>query len=332
VISADLEERLRDLRAAGAPFVTATVVRTQRPTSVLAGSVALIGADGAIDGFVGGVCAQHSVRLYALQVIESGAPMMLRIDPDAPEGEGAVVPATEEEAGPGEEVGREEGIVRVRNPCLSGGTIELFLEPVLPAPRVVAIGDSPIVAAMKELGPPLGLEVVGGTGPDAPTPMPDDLALVVASHGRDEPGALKAGLEAGVPYVGLVGSVRRGAAVLDEVRGLGVAEELVARIETPAGAKIKAATQAEIALSILARIVEVRRSGEFAGVGAGRAATDAGAEGAAAASASPRTATDPICGMTVVVLADTPSLEHDGETVYFCCEGCRDRYAQQQAA
>jgi xanthine dehydrogenase accessory factor len=323
VISGELEERLREHRERGEPVVTATVVRTQRPTSVLAGSVALIGADGAIDGFVGGVCAQHSVRLYALQVIESGAPMMLRIDPDAPEGEKAVVPATEEEAGPGEEVEREEGVVRVRNPCLSGGTIELFLEPVLPAPRIVAIGDSPIVEALKELGPPLGLTVVGGTGPDAPTPAGDDLALVVASHGRDEPGALRAGLEAGVPYVGLVGSVRRGAAVLDEVRELGVAEDLVARIDTPAGVKIGAQTQAEIALSILARIVEVRRSGEFAGTGSASTAPAADA---------PRTATDPVCGMTVVVLADTPSLEDDGETIYFCCEGCRDTYAQRSAA
>ncbi len=322
MIAADLEERLRDLRERGEPVVTATVVRTLRPTSALPGSVALVRADGSIEGFVGGVCAQHSVRLYALQAIESGEPMMLRIEPDA-DGVEAARPAAEE-PGAGREIGREEGIVTVHNPCLSGGTIELFLEPLLPPPRVLAVGDSPIVAAIGALGPPLGLGIVAGAGVDAPAPAAGDLALVVAAHGRDEVAALRAGLEAGVPYVGLVASEARGAAVLEELREAGVEDDLVARVDTPAGIAIGARTPPEVALAILARVVEMRRAGD--------AQAQAGARAAGARGAGPKTATDPICGMTVVVLEDTPSVERGGETTYFCCEGCRERFLQQLAA
>ena len=232
----------------------ATVVRVQRPTSVEPGNVALVRSDGTIEGFVGGVCAQHSVRLYSLQAIAEGKPLLLRILPDGP-GPGSDLDSGEEEDPERtEEVSNEDGTVTVQNPCLSGGAIEVFLEPVLPAPRVLVAGDSPIVAALRRIGPELGLAIVAGDAPAA-----GDLGLVVAAHGRDELGVLRAGLETGVPYVGLVASRKRGAAVVDQLRELGVAEEQIARIETPAGLDISARTAAEIALSILARIVEVRR-------------------------------------------------------------------------
>ena len=138
-----------------------------------------------------------------------------------------------------------------------------------------------------------------------------DLAIVAAGHGRDELGALRRGLEAGVPYVGLVASRRRGAGVKAELRGDGVPDELLERIDTPAGLDLGARTPAEIAVSILARIVEVRR-------GEARPAPAA-------------TAVDPVCGMTVAITASTPSLEHEGELVHFCCEGCKEAFARQHA-
>jgi xanthine dehydrogenase accessory factor len=323
VISAELDELRRELEERGEPFVTATVVRVLHPTSAQPGAVALVRADGTIDGFVGGVCAQHSVRLYALQVIENGEPMMLRIDPDAEDPE-AVLRSAPEQPDAGTEVGRDEGIVTVHNPCLSGGTIELFLEPVLPPPRVLVIGESPIVEALKDLGPRLGLGIVAGAGREAPHPQAGDLALIVAAHGRDEIATLRAGLEADVPYIGLVASAKRGSAVLEELRESGIDESRAARIETPAGIAIGALTPPEVALSILVRVVEMRRAEDVQERAAARASANGGG--------GPQTAVDPVCGMTVVVLADTPSLEHDGETIYFCCEGCRDRHAQQLAA
>jgi xanthine dehydrogenase accessory factor len=316
MIGEQLARRGDELARQGEPFVTATVVRVQHPTSVSAGSSALVRSDGTIEGFVGGVCAEHSVRLYSLQTIESGEPLLLRIMPDPDELDPETAPIDA-----GHELSREEGAVTVRNPCLSGGAIEVFLEPTLPAPRVLAAGDSPIVAALQRLGPEVGFDVVVSDGRRDPLiPAAGDFALIVAAHGRDELSVLRAGLELGLPYVGLVASEKRGKSVLDELRGEGVSDEQLAAIDTPAGLEIGAREPGEVALAILARIVQLRRAG---GVDM---AAHVGARGV------PLTAVDPICGMTVVVGADTPFVTLDGETTYFCCDGCRRQFEQQQAA
>ncbi len=156
-------------------------------------------------------------------------------------------------------------------------------------------------------------------------PSPGDLALVVAAHGRDELHTLRRGLEEGVPYVGLVASPKRGAGVLAELRADGVSEEHLALIDVPAGIDIGARTPAEIALSILASIVAVRRGERVAAPDHARIPAPRSAPG----STSPQMAVDPICGMTVAVVAGTPSVEHDGETVYFCCEGCATKFRAQ---
>ena len=179
--------------------------------------------------------------------------------------------------------------------------------------QAVLAGDSPIVAALRRIGPELGLALVAAE--DGAAPAPGDLGLVVAAHGRDELPILRGALEAGVPYVGLVGSRKRGAAVLEQLRADGVAEQLLASVDTPAGLDIGARSAAEIAVSILARIVEVRR----------RAAVAAPAD----AAARPNTAVDPICGMTIVVGSDTPSLEQASGRIYFCCMGCKLKFEER---
>src|SRR4051794_37463628 len=180
-----------ELTRTGVPFVQATVVRAQRPTSAHAGDTALVRADGVIEGFVGGTCAEASVREYGLRALSSNEPLLLRIVP-------------EESGAPA-----EEGAITVANPCLSGGSVEIFLEPRVPAPRVLVVGDSPIAEALAELGGPLGFAVVLASGESA-RPRPHDAALVVASHGRDELPALTSALRLGVPYVGLIASRIRG--------------------------------------------------------------------------------------------------------------------------
>ncbi len=283
-----LSRRAQELAEQGVPFATATVVRVERPTSAKPGNTALVLPDGTIEGFVGGDCAEQSVREYALQTLESGDALLLRVVPFG-----------------GED---ERGVVTVQNPCLSGGMIEVFLEPVVPSPRVLVEGEMPISQALLRLGGEFGLDMVGVVGGEF-EPRPDDLALVVAGHGREELPALKVGLEMGVPYVGLVASRRRGQGVLGELRSDGVSQELIDRIDTPAGLDIGARTPEEIALSILAKIVAVRRAPKDA----------------------PATAVDPVCGMTVTVVPGTPSLVHEGETLYFCREGCKDAFALQHA-
>jgi xanthine dehydrogenase accessory factor len=318
VISGPLSARAQQLTAQGAVFVTATVVRVEHPTSSKPGNVALVHEDGSIEGFVGGVCAQNSVRLYSLKAIERGEPLLLRILPEGP-----VIAKNAANVDEGHEVSHDEGSVTVQNPCLSGGAIEVFLEPFLPAPRMIVAGDTPIAAALLRIGPEVGLDAVAARGDDAGSPMPsdDDLALVVAAHGRDELAILRAALEAEVSYVGLVASRKRGAAVLDALRSDGVAEELIERIDTPAGLDIGARTPAEVALSILASIVEERRRSSTA---------------PRSWAAAPPTAVDPICGMTVVVSADALSVEYAGNGVggthYFCGEGCKQAFERQHAA
>jgi len=306
MMPAAISGRARELAAQGESFVTATVVRAQRPTSVEAGDVALVLSDGSIEGFVGGSCAEHSVRANALEAMASGAPVLLRILPFA---------------GGQEAVAAEEGAVTVQNPCLSGGAIEVFLEPTLPAPRVVVVGDTPIATALARIGAELGFDVVVAGG----EPRVGDLALVVAAHGQDELPALRRGLEAGLPYVGLVASRKRGDGVIGELRSDGVAKVDADRIDVPAGLAIGARTPAEIAVSILARIIEVRH-GQRPDAG-----TASGSPLRSAASAPAPTAVDPICGMTVAAVAGTPSVAHDGATVYFCGEGCRASFRARLA-
>lgn len=302
MIADALTRRAEALTAQSVPFVVATVVRAQRPTSSLAGDVALVLGDGSIEGFVGGVCAEQSVRAYALRVLETGEAVLLRILPGA-----------------GDEPEESEGAVTVQNPCLSGGAMEIFLEPVLPSPRVLVVGETPVAGALERLGAELGLDVVaaheGVLGP-----AEDDLALVVAAHGRNELEALRRGLEADLPYVGLVASDVRGAAVCEELRAGGVSDERLEALDTPAGIEIGARTAGEIALAILARIVAVRR-GDRAPRGP-RLPVHAGSA----------MAVDPICGMAVAAVADTPHVEHDGRTLYFCCDGCKAKFEQDQGA
>jgi xanthine dehydrogenase accessory factor len=177
---------------------------------------------------------------------------------------------------------------------------------------VLVIGDTPIAQAVARLGADLDLDMVAVSGAVA-EPVADDLALVVAAHGRDELRALRLGLEAGVSYVGLVASRVRGAAVVAELGAEGVSEERLAALETPAGLDIGARTPEEIALSILARVVAVRRGEHTLSV-------------RVVASAQPATAVDPVCGMAVAAVEETPHIDADGRRIYFCCDGCRSTW------
>ncbi|TFV72239.1 YHS domain-containing protein [Blastococcus sp. CT_GayMR19] len=286
-------ETAAELTRTREPFVQATVVRAQKPTSAHAGDTALVRADGTIAGFVGGTCAEASVREYGLMTLSTNQPLLLRIVPG-------------EVAGPA-----EEGAVTVANPCLSGGAVEIFLEPRVPAPRVLVVGDSPVAEALAELGRPLGFDVDLVAGEQA-QPQAGDAALVVASHGRGEEPALTAALRLGVPYVGLVASRIRGAGVL---AALDVPDDQRSRVHSPAGLDIGGRTAAEIALSILAELVAERRA----------------AERHAPAAPEPASARDPVCGMTVAAVATSPHVTVDGITTWFCCEGCRKAFEKTPA-
>ncbi|MGA5539824.1 XdhC family protein [Mycolicibacterium nivoides] len=238
-----LSERVAQLRRARTPFVHATVVRAQQPTSAHPGDEAILLADGTIEGFVGGHCAQNSVRKAALGALQVGESVLLRVLPDGdvhfPEAPGACV---------------------VVNPCLSGGALEIFLAPEVPAPLVQIFGGTPIADAMVELCGILGYDV---RRLDDPGSDPGDAtAVVIASLGGPEGEMIRAALDAGVGYIGLVASRVRGASILD---GLGLTEAERARVHTPVGLAIGAKTPAEIAVSIVAEVIEGIRVGGLRG-------------------------------------------------------------------
>jgi xanthine dehydrogenase accessory factor len=288
VLRQDLSGRSVELRAARIPFVHARVVLAERPTSAKPGDEAIILADGTIEGFVGGDCAETTVRQQSVGALSARQPVLLRITP-SPEAD-------------------QPGKVVIHNPCLSGGTLEIFLEPLVPPPLVHVVGTSPTAGALLSLGRGLGYAMSTYDGRLAL----DAAALVVASHGQDEEAPLVAALEAGVPYVGLVASRKRGRAVVDR---LGVSDDRKTKVQTPAGLDIGATTAEEVALSILAEIVASHpRTGKSADT---------------AAALLPRTEIDPVCGMSVLASADAVHVddaEHGGRTVWFCGSGCRKAF------
>jgi len=285
--------RVSELIAQGRRFVQATVVRAQCPTSARPGDAAIVFPDGAIEGFVGGQCAEESVRATALDVLSTGDSTLLRILPsgsdDFPE-----VP----------------GSLTVVNPCLSGGAIEVFLEPKLPAARVVVIGATPIADALAQFGAPLGFSI---DSTDDPTAVAGATAVVVASHGRSEELTIRAALDAEVGFIGLVASRTRGEAVL---ASLDLTPDERGAISSPVGLEIGARTAEEIALSILAEIVRAVR---VDGLVSPKSSTDVG---------RPASAIDPICGMTVTIVDETVHLAHDGVDYWYCNQGCRTRHAE----
>ncbi len=309
MIEGDLAVRVEQLLSERAPFVMATVVRARRPTSVRPGDAAVVLADGTIDGFVGGVCAESSVRLHALRAMETGEPLLLRLIPDStPDEPDADSPAT------------LDGAVVERNPCLSGGALEIFLEPHLPRARMVVVGNSPIAVAVESLGRAGGFDcsrVPAGAG----VAVAGAAALIVASHGSGEEEVLADALRAGVPYVALVASRKRGAAVRE---ALEVAPELAAQLQTPAGLDIGARTPPEIAISILAQLVARAHADPGVARAPSRVCSDRG-------TSAVEVAADPICGMKVAVTASTPRLEAGGTIVYFCGDHCRQAFAAAHA-
>jgi xanthine dehydrogenase accessory factor len=191
-------------------------------------------------------------------------------------------------------------VVTAHNPCLSGGELEIFLEPCLPAASMLIAGHGPIAEALADLAGRVGFHVT------SPELAPDTAAVVVAAHGRDEEELLAEALRQGVPYVALVASPKRGNAVRTSLE---LPEELRRQLHSPAGLDIGARTPAEIAVSIVAEILAERQRVPAHPV-----------------TAAPATAIDPVCGMEVAVTDAAISLERDGEHVYFCSEGCRERY------
>jgi xanthine dehydrogenase accessory factor len=295
------------------------VVWARHPVSARPGDKAVVTRDGRLRGWVGGSCAEPVVIREAQRALAEGSPRLLRLGP------------------PGElSASAEEGVVTAVVSCASEGSLQVFLEPVEPPTHLVVIGRSPLADALVGMASVLGFDTVqvereglGASG--AATVLTElDLAkagvgpasfVVVATMGRYDEDALEAALATDAPYVGLVASARRGATVLDALRAEGVAEERLARVKSPAGLPLGRLPHAETAVAILAEIVQLRYYAHVPPTG-----------GDGAETSEQVSAVDPVCGMTVQVVATTPRVDHDGTTYYFCCAGCRRRFEKDPFA
>ena len=330
--------RAAELEAAGQPFVVATVVAVRRPTSARPGSSGLVHPDGTIEGWVGGSCAQPVVVREALRALIDGQPRLLRLSKDLP-AEGR----------------RSDGIVELVMTCHSGGTLEIYVEPHLPAPVLWVAGTTPIAGALVELGSaagwrvsvfdpiadpaafPAAERVVVGSGIGATDPGANP-AIVVATQGVWDEDALAAALARNAAYVGLVASPTRAAVVRAWLRDdAGIPDDRLAALRAPAGLDLGAETAEEIALSILAELVQVRR-GTASFVASPGPATLAGTAGAAAAVLDLQPVVDdivlldPVCGMTVDRAHARHLAEHDGVVYAFCSMGCRTSFIREPTA
>lgn len=312
----DLLRLAGDLKASETPFALATVVRREPPVLARPGDKAIIRADGTFTGWVGGSCAHGAVQSAALRAIADGRPRLLLLHP-APEAD------------------RRPGVEVFPMACHSGGVLEIYVEPYLPAPRLVIMGASPIAEALAGLGRVLGYQVYvldpTATAEQFPTAdgvfagyRPEgvwgrtETFVLVTTMGHFDEEALAAAIEERPDYLAVVASRRRFAEIRRVLARQGVPAEALERVRNPAGLDIGARLAGEIAVSVLAEIVQVRRS---------RAEALAGAAGRAAPDAP--VATDPVCGMTVDPAAAPASLEQRGTIYYFCSPRCRERFRDE---
>ena len=311
----DFFERVATLRREGQSFAVATVVARRAPVSAHLGDRAIIFADGRMDGFVGGACSREIVRQQALQALAARQGRLVSIRPDAGDpaestAEHRVVPMT----------------------CASEGAIDVYVDPFVMARQLIVVGATPVADALARLARSMDYDVVrvvdareqsdikpGATALGITVvPLEElsnvargrsaDAAAVVASQGHYDEEALEAVLNAGVPYVGLVASRKRGATVRSLLEGTGVPG--VAGIRIPAGLDLGGRTAQEVALSILAEIVQSQAS----------QARLLPVEPAVAPATS---AIDPVCGMSVEIAMARHVAEVDGASYYFCCAQCR---------
>jgi xanthine dehydrogenase accessory factor len=301
----------------GEPFALATVVWRQGPSSSQQGSRAIITAAGELRGWIGGACAEPSVIREAQRVIATGEAKLLLL--------GSVEQfASTGQFGAGH-FGHEvpDGMLVVPISCSSDGALEVYIEPVVPVPHLVVVGRSPMAHTLASLAQTLGWRAEVIDGPDFTS---DDVGaqsmVVVASQGHNDEGLLERAIAARPAYVGLVGSGKRGAAVLGYLADRGVPQDQLERVRVPAGLDLGSTTHQEIAVAILAELVQLRAGGELGAATAGSTERHASRSRAA-------DAVDPVCGMTVAVAADSIQLEHDGETYYFCGVGCRQAFERE---
>jgi xanthine dehydrogenase accessory factor len=308
-MSQTLLELAYQLTQAGEPFVLATVVWCERPTSAKPGAQAIIQQDGRLTGWIGGSCAQPVVIREALRALREGdSPYLMRLG--TPEPDLAIT---------------HSNVRTFPMTCASGGTLDIYMEPHLPQPQLLLIGDSPVINALCQFAPVINFAVTQLYHSDLSQVHVDErTCILIATHGLYDEDALEQALTSSARYVGMVGSPRRAEACHAYLRSSGLSEQQIARLKAPAGLDIGAVTPEEIAASIIAELVQVQRRGSIAGIPVGESHAIQPAE--TVVPAVEETAIDPVCGMTVEIATARHHTSYEGREFYFCCPSCKRHF------
>jgi len=328
----DFYDKVQELRNTGNPFAIATVIRAEKPTSAKVGAKAIITEDGKLSGWIGGSCAELTVKREAKKVLQDGQPRLIRLCP--PEKMGTAP---------------QEGVIEIALTCISGGTLEIYIEPQLAQPHLVVIGHLATAEALVSLGKGLGwrvsllgLDVTRERFPNtdhifdeldfSKISITKNTHVVVASHGNYDEDMLVAALQSDAPYVALIASKIRSKAILQYLSESSLTQEQIARLKYPAGLDFGAVTPEEIALSILAEIIQRRRQSprEASNSPITNLQLPIIAEHPSATNNQLLTeALDPVCGMTVEIAAAHFISEYNGKTYYFCAAGCKRSFDKE---
>jgi len=317
--------KANELLQKGAPFATATVVRAEKPTSGKPGDKAIITVDGVMHGWIGGSCAQPTVVKEALKALAADESRLIRLSP-----------------APDQQTPRA-GLADLPMTCYSGGVLEIFIEPQQPKPRLLVIGSLPVAQALAHLGKAMNYHVIAvdpdtdGVSMAHAHEVITDLALipqhvtpltyvVVATHGNFDEIALEQVLRTHAPYLGLVASKRRAEGVQEYLRQQGFTAADLHAFKAPAGLDLHAQRGDEIALSIMAEIVQRRRTHELLDLALFQSQPPLEPTAPAAQ------AIDPVCHMTVEIATAKFTSVYQGETYYFCCAGCKSKFERTPAA
>jgi len=301
-------ERMGELARSGQAFALATVVWRQGPSSSKQGSRAIITTDGQLHGWIGGACAEPVVIREAKQVIADGHARLLLLG--SPDQFGPTVP---------------EGMTLVPISCQSEGALEVYIEPVLPVPHLVIVGGSPMAHSLAAMARALGWGTDLYSPQDFTAGHADERSMViVATQGHADEDMIERAAAMRPAYLGLVASRRRGEAVLGYLAERGVPKDQLDKVHAPAGLDLGKTTHEEMAVAILAELVQLRASGAFAQVPAPRRVPQGEQKLAEAV--------DPVCGMTVTANPAARPAEHDGITYYFCCAGCHQKFSENPGA
>jgi xanthine dehydrogenase accessory factor len=304
-MSKTLLELAHQLSEAGEPFVLATVVWCERPTSAKPGAQALIRTNGQVTGWIGGSCAQPVVMREAARILREGSdPYLLRLG----------TPHT----------GIDRKDVRIfPMSCSSGGVLDIFLEPHFPLPKLILIGDSPVAVALSQLAQVIDFSVTQLHYADlSQVTINEQTYILVASHGQYDEEAIEQALRSPARYVGMVSSLKRAEACRAYLHDAGLNALQIARLKAPAGLDIGALTPDEIAASVLAELVQVRRRGTI-DIEESKQDTKEAHYEVSAGTVAKAVAIDPVCGMEVEIASARHRGDFEGRTFYFCCPACK---------